>query len=134
MKATFTVSIAISVLWFLFPGCVLPSNAFKSGPTVKGFISGVILNSKGRSISGVGVEGIWLQRWTIGYLPPGFEMIDGQTTSDENGGFALYAPHKLDILYAQTADGRFNGQLTPVIQKGNIILLMSFNIDRMNVH
>jgi hypothetical protein len=133
IKKSIYTSISV-IMAICLAGCVLPITHLKSKPTVKGYITGIVLDSKSRPVSGVKIEGIWLQRWTVFFPPPGFEIVDGNTTSDANGKFALNASQKLDLLYAETADRKLNGQSAVVTQRGNVIHLSPFQLDRMNVH
>jgi hypothetical protein len=117
-------------------GCVgvLPPNAVKSRPSITGYITGFVVDSKGRPVAGAMVWGIFLQRWTIGYVPPGFEIVNCRTNTDANGRFSFNASEKLDKLYAETRDIKMNGQVDHMTQEGNIIRLYPFQIDRENVH
>jgi len=88
---------------------------------VKGHISGIVLNAKGRPVAGAIVEGVCIQRWTIIFPPPGFEIVDCSTKSDANGRFAFTASRKLDELDVHTPDFGMTGRLVHVFQEGNII-------------
>jgi hypothetical protein len=120
----------LAAVWL--SGCALPHNP-KLKQSVTGYITGIVEDSKGRPVSGARVEGLWLQRWTIVFLPPGLVFVNCQTTTDLNGHFAFNATHKLDKVYAETTDNELNGQLDSVKQMGNIIRLYPFRIDRLNV-
>jgi hypothetical protein len=112
------------LLTILLPGCLAMPGAFSPRPGVKGHISGIVVNAKGRPVAAAIVEGVWIQRWTIIFPPPGFAMVDCSAKSDANGRFAFAASRKLDELDAYTPDFGLTSRLEPVVHHGNIVRLI----------
>ena len=93
--------------------------AFSRKEGAKGRISGIVIDCRGRAVTGAKVQGIWTQRWTILFPPPGFTIVSTTTTTDANGRFSFITRDRIDILDATRGD--LEGRLNAVTQSGNTI-------------
>jgi len=101
-------------------GCVINrENLSHPRLSVKGQISGIVVDSKQRTVPGAEVGGFYIRSWTIGPFADNYMVASAW--SDSTGRFLLSANTSVNSLYAWIPKTGYSGKVHSVTQDGNVI-------------